>query len=193
LIIQIGVFSFAAIAWSSLGSEFDYGAERRGGAAPTGGAQAMRDGGSSEDAKRRAAADIGMESAYFLLIAELRIPMKTGDAMKIARFLLLLSVAAAPVGARANDFPTTDRVEYVLECMKNHSGKYEYLYKCSCVIDQIAKALRYEEYVETSTALRDQTLSGPRGAAFRDPDSVKAMAKKYKAIQAGANKACNVQ
>jgi len=111
--------------------------------------------------------------------------------MKIVRLLLLLTVTA-PIGAYANDFPTTDRVEYVLECMKNHAGKYEYLYKCSCVIDNIAKELSYDEYVEISTALRDQSLTGPRGAEFRDPDPVKAMAKKYKTIQAGANKACYV-
>lgn len=111
--------------------------------------------------------------------------------MKIVRLLLLLTVTA-PIAAYANDFPTTDRVEYVLECMKNHAGKYEYLYKCSCALDNIAKKLSYDEYVELSTALRNQSLSGERGAAFRDPDTVKAMAKKYKTIQADANKACYV-
>ena len=111
--------------------------------------------------------------------------------MKIVHTLLLLAIAA-PGAVHAHDFPTTDRVEYVLECMKNHEGKYEYLYKCSCVIDNIAKSLAYDEYVEMSTALRDQSLSGPRGAAFRDPDSIRTMAKKYKAIQAAANQACYV-
>ncbi len=111
--------------------------------------------------------------------------------MKIARLLLMVLVGA-PISAHANDFPTADRVEYVLECMKNHAGKYEYLYKCSCAIDNIAKGLTFDEYVETSTALRNQTLGGPKGAEFRDPDAVKAMAKKYKAIQTGANKACYV-
>ena len=106
--------------------------------------------------------------------------------------LLLLLAASMPIAVQAGDFPTADRVEYVLECMKNHEGKYEYLYKCSCVIDNIAKSLAYDEYVEMSTALRDQSLSGPRGAAFRDPDSIRTMAKKYKAIQAAANQACYV-
>jgi hypothetical protein len=111
--------------------------------------------------------------------------------MKIVHFLLLLT-GTTPICAYANDFPTTDRVEYVLECMKNHAGKYEYLYKCSCAIDNIAKELSYDEYVGVSTALRNQSLGGERGAVFRDPDTVKAMAKKYKTIQAGANKACSV-
>ena len=111
--------------------------------------------------------------------------------MKIVHALLLLAIAA-PGATDAHDFPTTDRVEYVLECMKNHEGKYEYLYKCSCVIDAIAKSLAYDEYVEMSTALRDQSLSGPRGAAFRDPELIRSMAKKYQAIQAAANHACYV-
>jgi AraC-like DNA-binding protein len=112
--------------------------------------------------------------------------------MKKFRLMLLLA-ASVPMVAHANDFPTADRVEYVLECMMNHPGKQEYLYKCSCTIDQIAQEVGYSEYVEISTALRHQTLSGPGGAAFRDPESVKAMANKYKALQAKARKACYVQ
>jgi hypothetical protein len=77
--------------------------------------------------------------------------------------------------------------------MQKHEGKYEYLYKCSCAVDQIAKALPYEEFVTLSTALRNQTLAGEHGAVFRDPDNVKGMANKYKAIQADADKACYVK
>ena len=107
--------------------------------------------------------------------------------------LLLFTIMAAPLTTHAYDFPTSGRVEYVLECMQKHAGKGEYLYKCSCVVDQIAKAMPYDDYVSTSTALRNQTLGGERGAAFRDPESVKAMANKLKAIQAAADKACFVQ
>lgn len=112
--------------------------------------------------------------------------------MKLASLMVLLTAIASPL-AYANDFPTTDRVEYVLECMKDHAGKYEYLYKCSCVIDHVASKLGYDEYVEISTALRHKSLGGERGAVFRDPDIIKVMAKKYKTIQDDANKACHVQ
>jgi hypothetical protein len=108
------------------------------------------------------------------------------------RTLLLLAAGLLPLAAQANDFPTSGRVEYVLECMQKHEGKYEYLYKCSCVIDRIAKEMRYEEYVAMSTALRNQTLAGERGALFRDPVPVKDMASKYRALQASADKACYV-
>lgn len=109
------------------------------------------------------------------------------------RTLLLLAACTAPLAAQAHDFPTSDRVEYVLECMQKHESKYEYLYKCSCVVDHIAKAMPYDDYVTMSTALRNQTLGGERGAEFRDPPSVKDMANKYKALQASANKACYVK
>jgi hypothetical protein len=105
---------------------------------------------------------------------------------------LLLAAGLLPLGAQAHDFPTSGRVEYVLECMQKHEGKYEYLYKCSCVIDRIAKEMPYEEYVTMSTALRNQTLAGERGALFRDPVPVKDMASKYRALQASADKACYV-
>ena len=124
--------------------------------------------------------------------------------MKPSRLLPLLSLlptlllvplstalAAAPA-AQVDDFPTSGRVEYVLECMQKHNGKYEYLYKCSCVVDRIAKALRYDDYVAMSVALRNQSLAGERGGEFRDEASVRNMASKYKEIEAGANKACAV-
>jgi hypothetical protein len=107
--------------------------------------------------------------------------------------LLLIASLAPPLAAQAHDFPTSGRVEYVLECMQKHEGKYEYLYKCSCAIDRIAKNLPYEDFVTMSTALRNQALAGEHGAAFRDPASVKGMASKYRTIQADALKACYVK
>jgi hypothetical protein len=108
------------------------------------------------------------------------------------RHLLLLALAVSPLTARAHDYPTSGRVEYVLECMQKHDSKYEYLYKCSCVIDYIARNMSYDDYVAMSTASRNQTLAGERGAMFRDPVPVKDMANKYKTLQASANKACHV-
>lgn len=107
--------------------------------------------------------------------------------------VLLLLALPLPATVLANDFPTADRVEYVLECMMAHPGKQEYLYKCACTIDQIAQAIAYDEYVEIATAARHQSMSGQRGAEFRDPDSVKAMAGKYRALQDRARQACHVQ
>ena len=111
---------------------------------------------------------------------------------RLSLLLLPAAACAAHLPAQAHDYPTSGRVEYVLECMQKHDGKYEYLYKCSCVIDHIAKRMSYDEYVTMSTALRNQTMAGERGALFRDPVPVKEMAGKYKALQASADKACYV-
>jgi hypothetical protein len=111
--------------------------------------------------------------------------------MKFVQALFLLPLAM-PLVARADDYPTSGRVEFVLECMQKHDSKYEYLYKCPCVIDRIAKALPYDDYVAMSVALRNQTLGGERGAVFRDAGTAKDMASKYKAVKDGADKACAV-
>lgn len=115
--------------------------------------------------------------------------------MKVSNKLVFIGAVllVLPTIAAANDFPTTDRVEFVLECMKDNEGKYEYLYKCSCAIDAIAKEMKYEEYVDTSMSARNQTLGGERGAIFRDPESSKDMAKKYKALRENANKQCFIK
>jgi hypothetical protein len=112
--------------------------------------------------------------------------------MNIAKTWLLLA-AALPAAAMAHDYPTTDRVEYVLECMQQHEGKYEYVYKCSCAIDAIAKEMPYDEFVDSAMSLRNQGLQGTRGAMFRDPETVKDMAKKYKALKESANKQCFIK
>jgi hypothetical protein len=111
----------------------------------------------------------------------------------VAGALSSIAILVPGMAAAANDFPTTSRMEYVLECMKDHGGKYEYLYKCSCVVDQIASKLKYADYLEASTALRNQSLGGERGAEFRDPPAVRSMAKKYKGVQQQANDACFVK
>jgi hypothetical protein len=111
--------------------------------------------------------------------------------MKSLRLLLPIALTL-PLTAHGDDFPTSGRVEYVLECMQKHDGKQEYLYKCSCVVDRIAKALAYDDYVAMSVALRYQSLGGERGGLFRDAASNKDMAGKFRQIEADAHKACAV-
>jgi len=112
---------------------------------------------------------------------------------RLASGTVLLLAIAAPMTALANDFPTSARVEYVFECMKNHDSKYEYLYKCSCSIDAIAKQLPFDDYAELSTAKRHQRLGGERGAEFRDPTLVKEMVRKYQQVEQAAADACFIR
>jgi hypothetical protein len=103
---------------------------------------------------------------------------------------LALSLAAA--GASANDFPTSDRVEFVLECMQRNAGKQEFVYKCACVIDQIAQKYSYDDFVEAATAARYQSLGGERGGLFRDPPQTRELAKRFVQVQGEAMKRCDV-
>lgn len=109
------------------------------------------------------------------------------------RRALAAALLLASGDALADDYPTVDRVQYVLECMKNHEGKYEYLYKCSCAIDTIAKNMPYDTYVEAASIARYAGMGGERMGVFRDSDEMRALAKKWKAVEADANRACFIE
>ncbi|MGH8710520.1 MAG: hypothetical protein ACREVA_04285 [Burkholderiales bacterium] len=109
------------------------------------------------------------------------------------KHLAWLALLLLPGTALAYDYPTIDRVEFVLLCMQEHPNKYEYIYKCSCAIDAIAKELKYDDYVEFYTASRGQRTGGEAGGVFRDPPEFKAMAKRYDALKAKAEKECLIQ
>ena len=94
--------------------------------------------------------------------------------------------------ATAHDYPTAGRVEFVLECMQRNAGKQEFVYKCACVIDEIAQKYSYDDFIEAATAARYQSLGGDRGGLFRDPPQTQEAAKRYMQIQGEAMKRCNV-
>jgi hypothetical protein len=109
------------------------------------------------------------------------------------RRTLAAALLFLPAAALADGYPTVDRVQYVLECMKNHEGKYEYLYKCSCAIDYIAKNMPYDTYVDAASVARYSGMGGERMGVFRDSDETRALSKQWKAVEAEANKACFVE
>jgi hypothetical protein len=105
----------------------------------------------------------------------------------------LVAALIIPGIVRADDYPTVDRVQFVMECMKNHESKYEYIYKCSCVIDHVAKNMPYDKFVEASSIARYSNMGGERMGVFRDSDEMRALAKKWKTLEAEANKACLIE
>lgn len=108
---------------------------------------------------------------------------------RISRSMITMSVLLPNI-LLANDFSTSARAEYVLECMKVNHGKEGLLQKCSCEVDEIAGKLKYDDFLEMSTALRYQSLGGDRGAEFRDPKEVRNKAKTYEKIQQAAKDSC---
>jgi len=93
-----------------------------------------------------------------------------------------------------NDFPTRDRVDYVLECVAKHGGlSYINQYACGCKIDKIAEKISFADYEAARTFVQMQKTPGEQGAAFRDPQQSKDLRGKLKEIDAAAEKACFVQ
>lgn len=117
---------------------------------------------------------------------------------QMRRLLVLLGTTClcmgptADAGAPVNDYPTVARVEFVQECIRQHGGKLENLYQCSCAIDRIANALSYDEFVEASTYARYSSLPGEGGGIFRDSDTAKQMAKRYRETEAEAYRSCGL-
>lgn len=98
-------------------------------------------------------------------------------------------LAGAP--AIANDFPTTARVEFVLDCMKNSKvSPNEMVYKCSCAIDNIASKVKYDAWVDISTVALGTSIAGERGGVIRDMKDGRKVINQYRDLQAQAKHAC---
>ncbi|NOS87943.1 MAG: hypothetical protein HOP34_05270 [Methylococcaceae bacterium] len=100
--------------------------------------------------------------------------------------------AAAPL---ANDYPTRDRVEYVLNCVAQHGGlTYITQYACGCKIDKIAEKLTFAEFESAKTfTYLSKGQTGDAGAVFRDPKQSKDLRTRLKEADATAEKQCFVK
>ena len=93
--------------------------------------------------------------------------------------------------ARANDFPTQARVEFVLDCMRTSKvSAQESMYKCSCAIDDIATKIDYATWVELSTIANATTMAGERGGVMRDLKDGRKIIASFRELQADAKKHC---
>jgi hypothetical protein len=105
--------------------------------------------------------------------------------------LMAVALIASAVGARANDFPTADRVLYVQDCMRSFPGSYyEMVNKCSCALDTLAGEVSFDDYVTMVTVVNAMTIGGERGGELRDNETVKPQIKRYRDLQAKVQKAC---
>ena len=111
--------------------------------------------------------------------------------MKTTQSILVLAVAIFAPLCQANDFPTAERVEFVLECMRDHTGgQFELLNKCSCTIDRLAEQYKYDDFVEAQTMAKAITIAGERGSVLRDNEDAQKAARAYRASVAEAAHAC---
>ncbi len=97
--------------------------------------------------------------------------------------------------AFVSDYPTRDRVEYVLNCVGQHGGlTFITQYACGCKIDKIAEKLSFSEYEAAKTfTYLSKGQTGDAGAVFRDPTQSKDLRKKLKEAEEYAEKSCFVK
>ena len=114
--------------------------------------------------------------------------------IRLLMFPVVMLVLASSAAA-GNDFPTIDRVMFVETCMREHPDRprQEMLYKCSCALDAIASQVGYDDFVEFSIALDAGQIAGERGAAVRESNEGRDMAKRFRAIRAKAFSGCLIQ
>ncbi|SJM89028.1 hypothetical protein [Crenothrix polyspora] len=96
--------------------------------------------------------------------------------------------------SQVNNYPTRDRVDYVLNCIAEHGGlNYISQYACGCKIDKIAEQMSFEAFDTAKTFTNLRGVPGESGAAFRDPKQSKDLKKKLKEVEASAEKSCFVK
>ena len=97
-------------------------------------------------------------------------------------FVFASAALASPLvqSAGMEGYSTVLRVEFVLECMRDREGtRYELMNKCSCVLDRLGEMYSVDEYVDARTTAKAITISGERGAALRDNEQAKIVARTY--------------
>lgn len=90
------------------------------------------------------------------------------------KYLFPLMALVLPLTAAANDYPTLERVDHVLTCMRTNGGQnVDNLYACSCEIDIVAQQLSFEDFTEARTFEIYKRMPGEKGGLFRDSDRAK--------------------
>lgn len=93
-----------------------------------------------------------------------------------------------------SDYPTRDRVEFVLNCVAQHGGlTYITQYACGCKIDKIAEKLKFAEFEAAKTFSYLRSTPGDAGGVFRDPAQSKDLRKRLKEAEAYGEKNCFVK
>ena len=108
-----------------------------------------------------------------------------------AMLLVLLQPLAVYAG---NDFPTLDRVNYVLDCMDRHGEQsIVNLTSCSCTLDGIASKMKYEKFSDAKTYEEYKDTPGDKGDAFRTNERAKGLYNRLKDLETEAETHCFVK
>ena len=111
----------------------------------------------------------------------------------VARVVLAVWLLAPSMAVEANDFPTLDRVDQVLTCMRGHGGQtLDNLYACSCAVDAVAAALSYDDFVEATTFKGFKSMPGERGGLFRESARGRKLVQRLAEAEERAARSCFV-
>jgi len=91
---------------------------------------------------------------------------------------------------KAHDFPTQARSEFVFACMSSNESNRDFMAKCSCAIDEIAKRISYEEYAQAEAIARLWEGASPREEAFKSVGLSKERMDKLFKAQAASELEC---
>lgn len=120
-------------------------------------------------------------------------PYITKCAIRPRVLAMALVLALVPGVALANDYPTLERVDHVLTCMKSHGGQtVDNLYACACEIDIIAQELTFEDFTEARTFEIYKRMPGEKGGLFRDSQRADEIVGKLEKARGEAQKRCFV-
>ena len=85
---------------------------------------------------------------------------------KIVLYKIFLMVFLYFDNLKSNDFPTLARSEFVFACMSSNASNRDFMAKCSCAVDEIAKRMSYKEYAQAEAIARLWEGNSPREEAF---------------------------
>ncbi len=106
----------------------------------------------------------------------------------VALAVALLTICQS---AQANDYPTLERVDHVLTCMRTLGGQtVDNLYACACEIDVIAQQVGFDDFTEARTYEIYKRMPGEKGGLFRDNERGDELAAKLDGARADAKKRC---
>ena len=107
------------------------------------------------------------------------------------RKLIALLIFLPALSVSANDYPTLERVDHVLTCMRLAGGQtVDNLYACACEVDIIAQAVSFDDFSEARTYEIYKRMPGEKGGLFRESERADEIVEKLEAARADAKKRC---
>ena len=110
--------------------------------------------------------------------------------MKNTLKLIFIIPLLFSTSTESNDFPTQARSEFVFACMSSNQSNRDFMAKCSCAVDEIAKRISYEEYAQAEAIARLQLGASPREEAFKSVGLSKERMDKLYRAQAASELEC---